>query len=333
MDTIYNHNLKFFYFTSPRNGSSVVKDIATRYPEIKDVGTAKAFSILDAEPYTPIYIPFRDPEVRFKSGLAVNLYRDLHKYQDLMEKGPGKLITEGYGAVYKHKLEYIDNIASNNMPYISGASRGFLRRPFHLFDDHVDHSLRIPFTLILYGYNVKLVYLEDWSSHLKTLYPNAIDLITSRERIKSSTTNNPDVYPLWSIYKSIFVDQKTVPRPPELKIEESYSLKTLTWDRWMAPEKKIYKILRQYKDSDNLKEICFRIFKEIINDKVYFTDSFSPSFNKLFTLINFIHNSKESIPEFFYMLQEIHNFRTSNIKISLGECSPPVKPIRNKTQR
>lgn len=328
MDTIYNHNLKFFYFTSTRNGSSVVKDIATMYPELEEVNTGRAFSILAAEPNTPIYVPFRDPEVRFKSGLTVNLYRDLHNNPGLIEKSPTQLIADGYGSVYKNKLEYLDNVISSGTPYMSAASRGFLRRPFHLLDDHLDHSFRIPFTLILYGYNIKLISLEDFSLHLKPLYPNATHLIERRERSKSSTTNVPDVYPLWSIYKSIFIDRKHVSGTNNMDANDGYSIKTLTWERWMAPEKKIYKILRQYKDSDNLKEMCFRTFKEIINDKVYFTETFSPSFNKLATMINFIHNCKEPITEFFYMLQEIHNLRNSNTKIALGECSPYAKPVK-----
>jgi hypothetical protein len=282
----------------------------------------------------PIYIPFRDPDIRFKSGLTVSLYRNIPDDSEMIKMNPVTLLDTGYDKTFKANIEYLDYVFGNSVPFLSGVSRGYKRRPYHLFDDHLDYSLYIPFLLILHRYNVKLVYLEQWSDHLKPLYPLAEHFIKKRERKKSSTTNTSMVDPLWSIYKSVFIDRQLKDTNP---IHRTYSAKTLRWHDWMAPEREIFKVLKQYRDTEHLRSVCIKILPKIIDGKIYFTDPFGMAYNKGLDMLAHIQTQKPLLIEFEHMLETHNKMKYSMIELSLREYvpvnTPPMVSLQNPRRK
>lgn len=298
----HNTEKNFLYFVSYRNGSSILQDISTVYDSLKVIEPKDAFRLLANQPDIAIHIPYRDPEVRFKSALAITLIRDQSK--EYKNNSLTEVYKKGYHTLFKEKITYLDTICGNHVPFLAGVSGGFKRRPYHLFDSHLDHSLWLPMFLILYNFNVKLISLKDWSLHLKPLYPKAIKFIEDRERPESSSTNRPEVEPLWQTYKSVFIDRKL--ETFDL-VNREYAVRTLRWKDWMAPEKQIYHTLNLYKDSQVLKMMTIKLFKNLFKEKVYFTDPFSPGFNTMTNLINQIHVGITPLPEIDIMMNNKHS--------------------------
>lgn len=311
----YNNQENFFYFVTHRNGSTIIQEISGVYPSvITPMTMTECFTFLKQNPNTPIIIPFREPETRFKSGLMINFNRDVSDDHSIEE-----LLKLNYGETYKSKIQYMDVMYHNT--FLSGVARGYRRRPYHLLDIHLDHSLWMPLFLIAYGFNVKLIALSDFSIHLKPLYPLAISFIKARERSNSSTTNRPLALKLWEIYKSVYLN-------PTLPIyfkdsEERYSMRTLSWKKWMQPEKEIYKIFHVYKNSENLQTFSVKLLNKLIEDKVYFTDVFSIAMRNQMHFLQNLHLHIEPIKEFKYMVETHETLLSSFSRLSLREYLPP----------
>jgi hypothetical protein len=314
MRIFYNHLKKLLYFASYRTGSSVLSDICDHHSELSVISIHEAFSLLREDPQAPIYIPYRDPEIRFRSGLTVNFYRN---YQEDKNNHPiPDLFKNGYDKIYKENLINLDIVLGNYVPILAGTSGGLKRRPYHLFDLHLDYTLWMPFVLLLYDYNVKLIPMAEWTAHLKPLYHKAVNNIIERERKKSNTTNHPDAELLWSVYQTVFVDRKL--ESHELP-GRTYGFSTLRWKNWIDPEKEIYRNLNQYRDSDMLKPVMRSLLGRLIKGRVYFTDPYSPAMHGMYSTLGYIHSQKTPLSEFQYIVKNYNNIFMSINNLFLGK--------------
>ena len=76
---IFDSKNQCIYFTVSRNASTLFLNILGRNPStLKIVDVDFILNYLNLYPKTPIYTPFRDPLVRFKSGLNVFLYNNFY---------------------------------------------------------------------------------------------------------------------------------------------------------------------------------------------------------------------------------------------------------------
>ena len=113
--------------------------------------------------------------------------------------------------------------------------------------------------------------MNKFSEHLKHRFSEGTEFISKRERPDSFNNTKPDYEKLWEIYRKVFVD---------VKLEN-----TLSYEQWMEPEIKIFKILTAYKD-DMLKIKSQLFFNDLLDRKLYFNDLYSPNTHKMFTVVN-----------------------------------------------
>jgi len=113
--------------------------------------------------------------------------------------------------------------------------------------------------------------MNKFSEHLKHRFSQGIEFISKHERPDSFNISKPDYEKLWEIYKKVFVD---------VKLEN-----TLSYEQWMEPETKIFKILTAYKD-DMLKIKSQLFLNDLLDRKRYFNDLYSPNTHTMFSIIN-----------------------------------------------
>lgn len=270
---------KAVYMTGLRNGSTLME-------EIKDlVGPDRLFRhqypedlirMLTEDRSYKIYMPFRDPMVRFKSALTVNMHNRCgfdtddtsYKVQDITF------------VMYKKMLMYLDSSIGNdhnifNIEY---------KRPYHLFDIHTDHLLFKPLIYLAYGYDVHMIPFNKFSEHLYQRFPEATDIIKRRGRLDSFNTSMHSHELVWNTYKEVFIDNE-----PDFYKDKAPEAKELTFDLWMKPELEIFEMfIENYQNVNMLKTKCRGLIKRFIETKQYFNDPYSPRFMELGTLLPII---------------------------------------------
>lgn len=258
MNLFLDTNENSLYVTTKRNGSTLMTEISTVAPNLQSINLETFADLLVTDKNIKIYAPVRDPIVRFKSGLAVNLYN---------RSGHLNVIDNTTLNLYKHMLMYFDNgiIEPGKLLTV------YPNRPFHLYDSHCDHWLGTLMLLPCLGSNLVVIPMNKFSEHLKHKFSEGTEFISNRERPDSFNNTKPDYEKLWEVYKKVFVD---------VKLEN-----TLSYEQWMEPEIKIFKILTAYKD-DMLKIKSELLFNDLLDRKLYFNDLYSPNTHTMFTIIN-----------------------------------------------
>lgn len=277
----YNTKSQEFYFPFNRNGSTLIYDISHNVNYLHEKNLDEALAILEENKNLPIYIPYRDPIVRFKSGLSVNFLRECgDETPDFTD------VTKSAYHKYKIVLMTLRNYFQEHM---SHHLLGKFILPFHLADVHIDHCLWRPLTLLVHGYNVKLIPMNELSSHLHKKFPTQINLIKSRERKNSFNTVRKDTDELWDIYKEVFID---IP-----KYRDKFGMQFVDWHIWMRDEQYIFEQFQLYRDSPNLNYAAQKIVTNLIEKKAYFSDTNSSMLPQLMFMLDEIRKHRDLFPE------------------------------------
>lgn len=274
---------KALYFPSNRNGSSLIDKICHSYNLLQELSLYDALALVNEDPNIKIYIPFRDPIVRFKSGLTVNFYR-MASESILEDRTPiQNLLYTSYGEQYASHITYLRDLYSKEIepvyePY-------FAICPYHLYDVHLDHSLYSPLILLLHDYNVQLIPMNKLSEHLAARFIEATSILDV-ERANTFSANNQISKSLWEIYKKIFVDTIEIPQDQ----------KQITWKLWMDQEVHIFKTLCTYIDTPNMTYCANKLLKNIYKKGFYFSDRNSMVYKGTSFLLNEIQLHKKLHP-------------------------------------
>jgi len=278
---------KSVYMTGLRNGSTLME-------EIKDlVGPDRLYRhqyhedlvrLISEDRAYKIYMPFRDPMIRFKSGLTVNMY---NRCGFDTEDGSFKAQDSTY-AIYKQLLTYLDNTAGNDHA-IFDLTRC---RPYHLYDTHTDHLLYQPLIYLAYGFDVQLIPFNNFSEHLLQQFPEAKDIIVKRGRPNSFNTSLKEHELAWNIYKEIFIDNE----PDFYKSNDQ--VKFQTFNLWMKPEIEIFNLfMENYQQINMLKTRCRGLIIDFTKNTQYFNDPYSPKFMRLGSLLPMIERFNKLNPQ------------------------------------
>lgn len=267
---------KAVYMTGLRNGSTLME-------EIKDqVGPDRLFRhqyhedlirLISEDRSYKIYMPFRDPMVRFKSALTVNMYNRC---------GLDSINYPDYYKFYKGMLKYLDHSVGNdhnifNLSY---------HRPYHLFDTHTDHILYKPLIYLAYGFDVHMIPFNKFSEHLLERFPEAEAVIKKRGRTNSFDTSMPEHERVWEIYKEVFLDNE-----PIFYKDKVPDATTFTFDLWMKPELEIFELLiENYQNVNIIKTKCRGLIKHFVKTNQYFTDPYSPKLMEIGELVPMIES-------------------------------------------
>lgn len=267
---------KAVYMTGLRNGSTLME-------EIKDlVGPDRLFRhqypedlirMLTEDRSYKIYMPFRDPMVRFKSALAVNM----HNRCGFDTEDTSYKVQDETFVMYKKMLKYLDQSIGNdhnifNLTYY---------RPYHLFDIHTDHVLFKPLIYLAYGYDVHMIPFNKFSEHLYERFPEATDIIKKRGRPDSFNTSMFPHELVWNAYKEVFVDNE-----PDFFKYKIPDVRFQTFDLWMKPETEIFEMfIENYKNVNLMKTKCRGLIRKFIETRQYFNDPYSPKFAELGSLL------------------------------------------------
>jgi len=285
MNFYYDQIKGELYLTSNRNGSTILSEVAGEYKNLSTVPLPTVFEYLESDPTTPIYCAFRDPYVRFVSGLEVQFFNITGI---IMPNSPPKTSSEIEHLKtiidqYKVMLRYV---VTNSQT--TGTFYEYPRMPYHLYDTHLDHWLWPSVFLGAYGYNVKLVPMHDFSKLLLENFPQAEYLIKKRERPDSFDRVKQSCIPLMDAYKEIMIEQfewnpAHQRRNPDMLV---------TWDKWMNVEQEIF---INYKLNHNLSkptDMYKNLLDKILNDPFYVSDIESPKCMAMNSLIENIPDAK-----------------------------------------
>jgi hypothetical protein len=268
---------KAVYMTGLRNGSTLMDEIKEivgpnrlfrhEFPEdlIKLISNDRSYKI---------YMPFRNPMIRFKSGLTVNMYNRCGFDTSIIE---ANVEYPEYYILYKGMLRYLDNSYANdhNIFHLN------YYRPYHLFDTHIDHLLYKPLIYLAYGFDVHMIPLNKFSDHLYKYFPEAISKIYERGRPDSFDKSSPLHEKVWDVYKEIFVDND-----PEFYKYKYPEDRTLTFNLWMKPELEIFNLfLENYTNVNLLKTKSRALINHFIKTKQYFKDPYSPKTMEIGTTV------------------------------------------------
>lgn len=249
------------WLTAFRNGSTTLRVLSEKfYKDLipYEIGDRNFFTYLNDHPGMPIFIVFRDPEVRFRSGLVVN--------------SPNGYYTTQLN--YKKWIVSQKEVLNNLNLYQQGKS-------YHLFDPHLDHILWAPALLSSYGYNVKLIPMNHYTDLLLDKYSTIY--LDCKQYCKTNKISESDPSSfnesrlessiLWSIYKEIMIND-----------DLSY-----TFDDWMSLEKKIFDIYNNISIRENFNNFSKDIMSELLSDSHYFKDIQSPRVNQIYRFIHRLH--------------------------------------------
>ena len=287
---------KSLYFPSNRNGSSLIDNICHSYNLLQELSTYDALALANEDPNIKIYIPFRDPIVRFKSGLTVNFYR-MASDSILKDRTPIRhLLTTSYGKQYISHITYLRDLYSKLIEPVYYPYFGIC--PYHLYDVHLDHSLYRPLILLLHDYNVQLIPMNKLSEHLAARFIEATPIIGAK-RANTFSANNEISELLWKMYKEIFVDTT---------IEIPQNQKQITWKLWMDQEVHIFKSFCTYMNTPNMTYCANKLLKNIYKNEFYFADRNSMVYKGTSFLLSDIQQHKKLHPWLvnFYNANEQH---------------------------
>lgn len=308
------HNTKqnTFYYPIYRCGSSVLLDISKKCDYLKEYHDEEGFRLIDLNRECPIYIIYRHPETRFKSGLQITIKRFLMNQPDLLHKDILPMLDEGYDALFQYGISFLDNIATKDIPYVSGHWDREIIRPFHLYDSHLDHMLWRPLILKAYGYNVVMIPINEYDDHLGRLYPTAYQqILDSHDRPETFKTNNKNANKLWEIYKKVFVDN--------LYYDDRSARAAITFKTWMDEEIKIFDTIEKFRSAPNFKFASEKMIKKLFENKLYFSDMYAPSMIRIHKLLDILHNHKEPIEDFKLFYEKNVRIRSQLFEYMCGD--------------
>lgn len=249
-----DNNHKNIWVTSPRNGSTLTRAIAA-HNNLEKLNYRQLFIYLKNNPDIPINIVFRDPNVRFRSGLFINMY----------SLNPSIEVNKDSINNYKEYLYSYAKISYKlNNQYPS----------YHICDFHLDHMLWIPAFFSLYGYNVKLIPISNFTDVLISNFPESKNIILGnnsefKNRGAESFNCTTSLYDdLWKIYddslnKFIFENIK------------NYKI-FYTFNDWTKLETELFKLYEENYSKENIDSILKNAMNLIIHDPYYLMDIYSP---------------------------------------------------------
>ncbi len=284
MTTMYfDPKEKSLYFPSNRNGSSLIDNICHSYNLLQELSTYDALALANDDPNIKIYIPFRDPIVRFKSGLNVNFFRMAPKNILKSRASVREWLPTSYGRQYASHITYLRDLYSKLIEPVYDPYSEIC--PYHLYDVHLDHSLYRPLILLLHDYNVQLIPMNKLSEHLAARFIEATPIIGAN-RANTFSANNEVSELLWKMYKEIFVDTIEIPQ----------NQKQITWKLWMDQEVHIFKSFCTYMDTPNMTYCANKLLKNIYKNGFYFSDRNSMVYKGTSFLLNEIQQHKRLHP-------------------------------------
>jgi hypothetical protein len=313
----HNTKFNFFYYLSYRVGSTLLKQISEVHDEIKFLDGPIGLKLINENLDRPIYIVYREPETRFKSGLQIVCGRDFKDDDPFLTVDKNRLLTSESKDLFLKKLVALDNVFNINIPFVSGYSRGRKKRCFHLCDTHTDHVLWKALILAAYEYNVRLIPLNEYTKHLKLFYPKAIDILSetaATTRRSSFNTNNAISVELWEIYKKVFIENQFCKSDFDFK-------KHVTFNEWMDQEKFVFRAIEKYKESSDV-SLLHNVITKLFEDRIYFSDIYSPNSNQIHGLLNNIHEMKKPIKLFDLYVKKYLEVQRVGASFNLGEYLP-----------
>jgi len=276
------------------------------------------FRFLKDKKDTPIYITYREPITRFKSGLEI-------VYNKFLGEKERYNLSKKHIELFVQQISYLDNVVSMFIPQVSGFPRGVHQRPYHLFDSHIDHSLWRPLLLLAYGYDVRMIPLNEYTDHLLTYYPENKKIILQDRKNRPSRSfdsNRNIALTLWDSYKQVFIDDEFshLENWKIQYIKKDWFSKYISWDEWMNPEIQIFNALHKFKEKSNLNLVCKNLLKKLLREKVYFANPFNLSVvhaTSLLKLIRDVHDtSLETIPEVNSFIKDFQQITHYGIRVS-----------------
>lgn len=248
------------WLSSHRNGSNTLQRVAEDVPNLIAVEMNEFFRFVDTDTTIPIFVIFRDPEVRFKSGLPF-----------AMSNRTGVLPESDYPTYYRFRtmLSSFNSLSDTHLKAMFPSLQ-----IYHLFDSHTDHTLWAPALLACFGYNVRLIPMYDYTKILIDKYPQTIksqyhySRHLSRPDSFDKTLNKHDI--LWDIYKEVII-------------------KDNTFYDWMKLEKEIFQIYKNTHEQKDIKEISNNVIQLILEDPFYLTDIHSPKVCMINIFLNYLH--------------------------------------------
>lgn len=298
MQFYFNSVEKNFYITSNRNGSTLLKEISEQYDNLQEYSYAQVFSLLSDDPSIPLYVPFREPMVRFKSGLSVNLYNTVNYKLDHN--------TDEVLKNYSQFLKYFRARYTDTGSHLSATPN----EKYHLYDGHLDHWLWSSMILGAYGYNIKLVPMYNFSGLLLQQFPKALKIINFRDRNNSFDQSTPLYEKIWESYKKGMVDDADIntywPKQYLKSPEILYS-----FDNWMGFEKKLFTYYKDNYMQDDNKKLFLRLSLWAFEDPFYFTDAHSPRIQTICRfLLPVIHQYKSPVLRYGDLQNTFRNYES-----------------------
>jgi hypothetical protein len=287
MDFYYKSDRNIVYVTTTKNGSTLMSNLSKADSSLTYLDTDNAMRVIvknDAK----IYAPYRHPYPRFISGLEVNFFNNTDFF-DGIEKGPNFPDKESC-KLYKNFVRYIDRAM-----YSPGTSIGsHYYRAYHLFDQHLDHWLIIPFILVLYNLNVQMVPMHDLTNHLLQVFPKCKEQIIKSERKGSFDQPQEHLIPLWNAYKSVMMKP-----PPNNK---PFLLESITFEKWIEPEIRVFNLFNTKLTNTTLHYEANKIFEKVAQNGDYFYDLWSHRNQQMYKVIRHLHEHVKPL-DFFLSLE------------------------------
>jgi hypothetical protein len=297
MKFYFDRSQNIAFLTSRCNGSTVLENLSLSDDRLKPTWGEDMFRILDADPSIPVYCAFRNPLVRFASGLTSNLTNTVIRTYASDIKWTQIGVTQGKRPDPSQMKVFFQKF-EENLVFLSTLSQhsneGMPGFPYHLFDAHCDHSLWAPLILLATNYNIVLTPLSDYSNLLESYYPQ-----TYKKSIVGNHRIRPDSFDKTNQWSKTYVDvyEKVV------KSEE--------FNVWMAPEKLIFDTF--YQNSLVLIDDIRDLIKHLLFKTDYFNEVAAPRSKMLCELTAYINSSMLFVPELKQKIDCYREFAKSTV--------------------
>jgi hypothetical protein len=293
MDFYYKSDRNIAYVTTTKNGSTLMSNLSRADPSLQHLDIDSAIRMI-VEKDAKIYAPYRHPYVRFISGLEVNFFNNTDFFDGFV-KGPG-FPTATDAKQYKNFVRYLDRAM-----YTPGTSIGsYYYRPYHLFDQHLDHWLIIPFVLVLYNLNVEMIPMHQLSDHLLQLFPKCEEHIRKSERKGSFDQPQEHLMPLWNAYKTIMNNPPTRFKPVMMEF--------ISFEKWLEPEIRVFNLFNTPLKNTNIQYEANKIFEKVAENGDYFYDLWSHRNQQMYKVIRNLHEYVKPLDFFLALEQNISQF-------------------------
>lgn len=288
MDFYYKADRNVAFVTTTKNGSTLMSNLSKADSSLSYLDIDEAIRVI-IQNKTKIYSPFRHPYPRLISGLEVNFFKNTDFF-DGIERGPDfpdKKACE----LYRNFVRYIDRAM-----YTPGTSIGsYYYRPYHLFDQHLDHWLIIPLVLVLYNLDVEMIPMHQLSDHLFQLFPNCEEHIRKSERKGSFDQPKEHLMPLWNAYK-------TVMNNPPTKVDPAM-MEFISFEKWLEPEIRVFNLFNTKLTNTTLHYEANKIFQKVAQNGDYFYDLWSHRNQQIYKVIRILHEYLKPL-DFFLALEQ-----------------------------